>query len=256
MRCHGAECQNKADEKYRKHMSFCISGKKLFGALVLTALTAIAGVLFLSRSDKVLAAETLLPGFVKEIINGESVDPESDKAKQFAQESAFSEIDVEADYNEKYKNTKWNDSYTKADLKYLSCIIYCEANSMSNAGKVAVGNVVVNRMKSGGDWSHVNTIKEVIYDRKWAVQFSPTVNGSLDKALKLYKSMDPEEFRDWEIEYMKDCIEAAKQVLRGKKTIPDNFLYFNGYVSGSKKKCEDAGTSYRIIGGHIYFEGY
>ena len=47
---------------------------------------------------------------------------------------------------------------------------------------MAVGNVVVNRMKSGGEWAHVNTIKDVIYDRKWAVQFSPTVNGSLKKA--------------------------------------------------------------------------
>ncbi len=237
-------------------MSFCISGKKLLGALMLTALTAIAGVLFLSCSDKALACESLIPEFVKEIVNGEDADPESDNAKRFLSESVFSTVDVEAEYSENYKKTKWSDSYTKTDLKYLSCIIYCEANSMSSAGKVAVGNVVVNRMKSGGEWAHVNTIKDVIYDRKWAVQFSPTVNGSLKKALKLYKSMDPEEFRDWEIEYMNDCIEAAKQVLRGKKTIPDNFLYFNGYVSGSKKKCEDAGKSYRIIGGHIYFEGY
>ena len=165
----------------------------------------------------------------------------------------MSTVDVEAEYKATYNGTKWNDSYTKADLKYLSCIIYCEANSMSNAAKVAVGNVVLNRVRNTGDWAHVTTIKEVIYDRKWAVQFSPTVNGSLDKALKLYKSMDPEEFREWEIEYMNNCIEAAKQVLRGKKTIPDNFYYFNGYVSSSKKKCEDSGKTYRIMGAHIYF---
>ena len=226
--------------------------KKLLGTLFIGALALAAGVLF-AIPGKAVHASVFSPGFVKEMINAGEINPEDEVAKEFISVSAMSTVDVEAEYKATYNGTKWNDSYTRADLKYLSCIIYCEANSMSNAAKVAVGNVVLNRVRNTGDWAHVTTIKEVIYDRKWAVQFSPTVNGSLDKALKLYKSMDPEEFREWEIEYMNNCIEAAKQVLRGKKTIPDNFYYFNGYVTSSKKKCEDSGKTYRIMGAHIYF---
>ncbi|MBO4762073.1 MAG: cell wall hydrolase [Lachnospiraceae bacterium] len=233
-------------------MSAKFLGKKFPGAFVIGALALAAGVLF-AMPCRTAHADVFSPGFVKEMINSGEIDLEDDIAQTFLNESAMSTVDVEAEYKATYNGTKWNDSYTKADLKYLSCIIYCEANSMSNAAKVAVGNVVLNRVRNTGDWAHVTTIKEVIYDRKWAVQFSPTVNGSLDKALKLYKSMDPEEFREWEIEYMNNCIEAAKQVLRGKKTIPDNFYYFNGYVTSSKKKCEDSGKTYRIMGAHIYF---
>ena len=226
--------------------------KKLLGTLFIGALALAAGVLF-AIPGKAVHASVFSPGFVKEMIRSGEIDPEDEVAKEFISVSAMSTVDVESEYKTAYDSMKWNDSYSKADLKYLSCIIYCEANSMSNAAKVAVGNVVLNRVRNTGDWAHVTTIKEVIYDRKWAVQFSPTVNGSMSKALKLYKSMDPDEFREWEIEYMNDSIEAAKQVLRGKKTIPDNFYYFNGYVSSSKKKCEDSGKTYRIMGAHIYF---
>ena len=220
--------------------------------LMLTALAAIAGVFVVMPSEST-AASVLSPGFVKDLVESGEVDPESEKGRAFINESALSTVDIEADHEEGYKARSWKDSFNKTDLKYLACIIYCEAGNMSNAGKVAVGNVVLNRLRNNGDWAHVNTIKEVIYDRKWAVQFSPTVNGSLDKALKLYKSMDPAEFKEWQIEYMEKSIEAAKQVMRGKKTVPDDFCYFNGYVDSSKKKCEDSGKTYRIIGGHIYF---
>ncbi len=52
---------------------------------------------------------------------------------------------------------------------------------------LAVGNVVLNRVNSKA-YSHVNTVEEVIYDRKWAVQFTVTVKNkstgksALDKA--------------------------------------------------------------------------
>ncbi len=234
-------------------MSRLFSGKRILKVLVIAALTAVVGVLFFMPADKAEASEILLPGFVKDMIASGEIDPKDEKGKKYIEDITFSKKDVEAEYEKTYKKTKWNDSFDKTDLKYLSCIIYCEANSMSEEGKIAVGNVILNRLRAKGDWAHVTTIKEVIYDRKWAVQFSPTINGSLKKALALYKSMDPSEFREWEIEYMEDSIQAAKQVLRGKKVIPDDFLYFNGSVTRTKEKCEAAGSTYRIIGGHIYF---
>ncbi len=53
------------------------------------------------------------------------------------------------------------------ELKLLANIIYCEAGSESYVGKVAVGNVIMNRVKSA---SQPNTITEVVYAKG---QFSP-----------------------------------------------------------------------------------
>lgn len=39
-------------------------------------------------------------------------------------------------------------NYTREDLKLMSCIIWCEAGNQSFAGKLAVGSVVMNRVKS------------------------------------------------------------------------------------------------------------
>ena len=69
----------------------------------------------------------------------------------------------------------------------LACLVYAEAGNQSYEGMLAVANVVLNRVKSDAYW-HVDTIKEVIYDKKWAVQFAVTVKNkkgvsSSDKAL-------------------------------------------------------------------------
>ncbi|MDD3174745.1 MAG: cell wall hydrolase, partial [Herbinix sp.] len=82
-------------------------------------------------------------------------------------------------------------SYTEAELRLLSCLVYAEAGNQSYNGMLGVANVVLNRVESDVFW-HVNTIKEVIYDHKWSVQFSVTIKNSktgvsaLDKALKSY----------------------------------------------------------------------
>lgn len=150
------------------------------------------------------------------------------------------------------EKVKWNDNFNKTDLMFLSCIIYCEAGGMSRDAKLGVANVILNRMRNKGDWAHVNTVKKVIYDNKWGTQFSPTVNGSLSKALQIYKNLGEYE-GTWRFDYMLNCIEAAKAAFCGEKSIPDSFLYFNGYIDSSVKKCKKAGKSYLIIEGHIYF---
>ena len=68
------------------------------------------------------------------------------------------------------------------ELKLLANIIYCEAGSESYIGKVAVGNVIMNRVKSA---SQPNTITEIVYAKG---QFSPVRNGSLQRALSSDKA--------------------------------------------------------------------
>ncbi len=152
-------------------------------------------------------------------------------------------------------------SYTKEELMYLSCIIYCEAGSQEKKGKIAVANVIMNRVESK-IFDHVTTIKEAIYDcNRWGRQFSPvyvksggkwTTKGSnYEKVLTMYKTGKYP--KEWQKEQMQDCIEAAKEALTGKQVIDSSYLYFNMGVSSGKAKCQKNGKSYAVIGCHIFY---
>lgn len=134
-------------------------------------------------------------------------------------------------------------SYSAADVKLLACLIYTEAGNQSYKGKVAVGNVIMNRTKSS-KFSHVKTIKEVIYDDKWAIQFGVTVGGSkspLAKALRTYKTTKS-------TTAMKSCIKAAKAAMSGKKVVGSR-LYFTRY----SKSLASRHSNYVKIGDHIFY---
>lgn len=94
--------------------------------------------------------------------------------------------------------------YNAEDLKWLSLIIYAESGNQPLEGKIAVGNVIMNRVASS---LFPNTIKGVILDNRGGVyQFSPA--GSLLKRT-------PNE----------ESIIAAKLTLEGAETV-DGAYYF------------------------------
>ncbi len=66
--------------------------------------------------------------------------------------------------------------YDSTDLYWLSRIISAEAKGEPLTGQIAVGNVVLNRARST---SFPNTVKDVIFDKKYGVQFSPVANGTI-----------------------------------------------------------------------------
>ena len=66
--------------------------------------------------------------------------------------------------------------YDKDAVYWLSRIISAESRGESLLGQIAVGNVVLNRVKSP---LYPNTIWGVIFDRKYGVQFSPVLDGSV-----------------------------------------------------------------------------
>lgn len=109
-------------------------------------------------------------------------------------------------------------SYTKAELRLMAAIINCEAGSESYQGKLAVGIVIMNRVRSS---KFPNTVKKVIYQKR---QFSPVRNGSLKKRLRQY---DRGKIRSSQ---WKSCISAAKKALSGQKTI-----VYKGRVKSMKK---------------------
>ena len=67
-------------------------------------------------------------------------------------------------------------SYNKDDLYWLSRIISAEAKGEPLLGQIAVGNVVLNRVRHR---DYPNTIYGVIFDRKHGTQFSPVSFGTI-----------------------------------------------------------------------------
>ena len=69
-----------------------------------------------------------------------------------------------------------NKIYRDDEVYWLARIISAEARGEDFRGKMAVGNVILNRVRSE---LFPNTIYGVIFDRKYGVQFSPVLNGSI-----------------------------------------------------------------------------
>ena len=67
-------------------------------------------------------------------------------------------------------------NYQSDEVYWLSRIISAEAGGEPFLGQIAVGNVVLNRVRST---SYPNTIYGVIFDRKHGTQFSPVSYGTI-----------------------------------------------------------------------------
>jgi N-acetylmuramoyl-L-alanine amidase len=146
-------------------------------------------------------------------------------------------------------------TYSKKDLRLLSSLVYAEAGNQSYKGMLAVANVVLNRTHSRA-YAHAGSVRKVIYDRKWSVQFAVTIRNRrtgaspLDKALHLY---DTCHFGSSHLTVrqrgMKKAMMAAKAALQGKNNI-GRYLCFtaNRNMRGIKNRY-----SYRIIGAHIFY---
>lgn len=111
---------------------------------------------------------------------------------------------------------------SSSDLTLLSAIIFCEAGGESYAGQVAVGAVVLNRVRSS---SFPNNISDVVYQ---SGQFSPVANGALARALSNGN--------------YQHCISAAQAALAGS----DN-------TGGAKFFHRVNGAAGLVIGNHVFY---
>ena len=80
-------------------------------------------------------------------------------------------------------------------------------------GKIAVANVVLNRVKSK---DYPNTIYGVIFDRNHGVQFTPVLDGSI--------YLTP----------LGDSVIAAKRALEGENPIGNCLFFLNPQTAESK----------------------
>lgn len=110
------------------------------------------------------------------------------------------------------------------DLLLLAALIYCEAGGESYEGKLAVGAVVCNRVRSA---SYQDTLQGVIYA---SGQFTPAMSGKVDRVMASGK-------------IPQSCIDAAVEALGGYTNVGDR-LYFrrnNGTREGV------------VIGNHVFY---
>ena len=122
--------------------------------------------------------------------------------------------------------------YNSDDLYWLSRIINAEASGESLRGKIAVGNVVINRRASK---SYPNTIYGVIFDRKNGTQFSPVAIGTI------YKTPNAE------------SVIAAKICLEGY-TLSDSILFFmNPRIATNNWISKNRPFAFRIGNHNFYY---
>ena len=122
--------------------------------------------------------------------------------------------------------------YNSDELYWLARIIQAEAGAEPLKGKIAVGNVILNRVRSP---QFPSTIYGVIFDRKYGVQFSPTANGAI------YNT--PE----------REAVIAARICLEGY-SLSDEILYFyNPAIASSHWIAAYRPYAFRI-GRHVFYK--
>lgn len=94
----------------------------------------------------------------------------------------------------------------EGELDLLAAIIQCEAGGESETGKIAVGAVIMNRIR---DSRFPDTITDVVYQ---SGQFSPVASGILSRVLSQGARSD--------------CYDAARKALAGENPV-GGALYFN-----------------------------
>lgn len=105
-------------------------------------------------------------------------------------------------------------TYTNDEMLLVAKVLSCECGSASFFGKIAVANVICNRV---ADVQFPDNVRDVIYDRRGgSVQFSIAYDGKLDRAVP-----------------STECILAAKCALDGVATAPGCLFFQAEYVKNS-----------------------
>lgn len=120
--------------------------------------------------------------------------------------------------------------YNENDLYWLSRIISAESRGEPFVGQIAVGNVVLKRVEDG---SFPNNIYDVIFDRRFGIQFTPAYSGSIHRT--------PND----------SCVLAAKISLEGVEVVDALYFCTRKVSAGSwmQRNCRYVTT----IGDHVFY---
>lgn len=121
--------------------------------------------------------------------------------------------------------------YDEDAVYWLSRIIESESSGEPYIGKVAVGEVILNRVESD---EFPNTIWKVIFDDTYAIQFEPVANGTIyntpsNESIKAAKeALDGSNYAKGSLYFLNPKIAASNWITRNRqycKTIANHDFY-------------------------------
>ncbi|MBQ4161101.1 MAG: cell wall hydrolase [Clostridia bacterium] len=155
---------------------------------------------------------------------------------RFAQKT----FNVSVEWNQGYCNVvlkksghtvpaKYVSDYQADHILWLARIVQAESGNEPDAGKLGVANVILNRVNSS---QYPNTIYGVIFDDKYGVQYTPSVDGTIYNTPSYASVM------------------AAKRALHGENNV-GGCLFFANPNQGSWVARNR--TFYTQIGNHAFY---
>ena len=188
-----------------------------------------------SKGDGYIVANGryIFTGLENKIIDSVMFVPIRSIARAFEEEVTWNGNDYSVDVKDNGKTISSGAKYYDPDcVLWLARIIYAESNTEPFEGKIAVGNVVLNRVASN---EYPNTIYGVIFDRKYGTQFTPVANGTIYN--------DPSE----------KCVVAAKICLEGF-TYSNEIIYFMDAAQASNFWIARNRPLVFTIGNHSFYK--
>lgn len=132
---------------------------------------------------------------------------------------------------EQQSNATRRYAVSEEELFLLQKIVMAEAEGEPYQGKVAVANVVLNRLRSA---NFPDTITKVIYQKS---QFSPVADGRL-------KRVSPND----------DTINAVNDALSGVKEVPDDTYFFLSLKLAQDLTVHHSQEYVKKIGNHTFYK--
>ncbi len=124
-----------------------------------------------------------------------------------------------------------DNSYTLDEIFWLGRIIEAESAGEIQKGKIAVGNVILNRVRSS---EYPDTIYGVIFDKKYGTQFQPVSNGSI------YNTPSGE------------SLSSAKLALAGTNVVGKSLYFLNPSISSNFWIVNNR-EYFKTIGNHDFY---
>ena len=176
---------------------------------------------------------TASPTFAYTVKNGDTMTKIAQKSNLTLQELSKSNPQIknlDIIYTGEYVNTikpKMVKGYSEYEKNLLARLVRAEAESEPYAGKVAVAEVVLNRVESQ---KFPDTVKDVIYDKG---QFQPVSNGAINKPANAAS------------------IEAVNEALTNNRNAETKSLYFYNPKTSTSHWLDHRPTT-AVIGHHVF----
>ncbi len=151
----------------------------------------------------------------------------------------------------KYSNGVSLGKYSYDEIWLLACIVKYESGWEPYEGKLAVANVVLNRVK---DSRFPSTIKNVVYSRNQFTGVSNGYGGPSSYFANNYYNVPitngPHNYG--QKVHPQECMRAAIEALCGINNIGDR-LYFMSSQSAAKNNLPSYGKDIHVIGNHWFY---